>query len=195
MKKAQNAYLLIGNETFGKKDIVGLGDNALTNQSIFSKKIMIQQVSANKLPGRLKNALDPSYLPYPFVFSPSRKACLQHLLPTPKETLTIIEGFSQAGKSNLACHLALIYRMKTQNSVVFYIGNMNAFQYRPFKDVKEEMFYWFYEEIERNLMAQTIMSYLVKIRKLNIDVFEGDWVAVPICAKQRKKYYINCKSN
>ena len=133
MNKAQKAYLFISNESFGIEDISKLGDHALTDQSIFSKKIMIDHVSSRSLPYRLTDASDPNCLPYPFVFSPSRKNCFARLLPSPKMNSTVIEGFSQVGKSNFACILALIYRMKVQNHVVFYIGNINQFNWDPFK--------------------------------------------------------------
>ncbi len=152
MNKAQKAYLFISNESFGIEDISKLGDHALTDQSIFSKKIMIDHVSSRSLPYRLTDASDPNCLPYPFVFSPSRKNCFARLLPSPKSIL------------------ALIYRMKVQNHVVFYIGNINQFNWDPFKYVKEEMFFWFYEEIEKNVIAQTMLSYFMNDDIPNIDI-------------------------
>ena len=171
MNNAQKAYSFISNESFGKTDIINLGNHVLTNQSIFSKKIMLEHISSKKLPGRLTDASDPNCMPYPFVFSPSRKECFAHLLPSPKMQYTIIEGFSQAGKSNFACILALIYRMKAQSHSVIYIGNIHQFSSDSLYYLKEEIFYWFYEEIERTLIAQTMMSYLVNIYPLKIDIF------------------------
>src|SRR5450631_134697 len=107
-----------------KKDI-------LLEKSIFSKKIEMIKVSPNKLTTRLQNPSDPTLLPFPFVFSPTRIDCFKKLLPLPIESITVIEGFSQAGKSNFACHLSLIYRMKPQNAAVIYIGEISSFNSKP----------------------------------------------------------------
>ena len=168
MNKAKKAFSMINNRSFDLQDISNMGDHALMVNGIFSDKISIEYVTSSGLPLRLKHASDSSYLPYPFVFTPSRKECLKNLLPQPKEFQTIIEGFSQTGKSNLACHLCLMYRMKPQNHAVMYIGNMSTFNANPLNFLKDESFYWFYEEIEKNLMAQIVMGYLVDIDQIEV---------------------------
>ena len=162
MEKAKISYSILNGQSICLEELKDLGDQVLMKNGIFSSKIKIEHVSPNGLTIRLQNAADTHYLPYPFIFSPSRKVCFDHLLKFPKKKTTVIEGFSQAGKSNFACHLALIYRMPAQNFAVMYIGNIGEFNQNPYKYLKNELFYWFYEEIQKNLMAQTIISYFLK---------------------------------
>ena len=141
MEKAKKAYSVIRSQSFGMEEIAKMGSRALMDQGIFSDKILSEVVTSKTLSDRLKNPLNESYLPYPFVFSPSRKACFAKLLPFPKADIEIIEGYSQTGKSNFACHLTLIYRMKPQNHVVLYIANLAQFNDQPFDYVKNELIY------------------------------------------------------
>lgn len=132
----------------------------------FGRKIQTSLVSANQLAGRLLDATDRSFLPFPFVLSPARKSLLENFLPLPQSKISVIEGFSQAGKSNFGCHLALLYRMHKEK-VVMYIGNMAEFRQFPSQYVLNEIFYWFYEEIAadpifQNAILETLSAPLNK---------------------------------
>ena len=161
MEKVRKAYSVLRSQTFGMEDINKMGSRALIDHGIFSDKILREWVTSLGVSNRLWDPSNKSYLPNPFVFSPSRKACFAKLLPFPEDDYTIIEGYSQAGKSNFACHLALIYRMKPQNQVVLYITDPITFNDLTYNFLKNEFFYWFFEEIEGSLMAQHIMKSMV----------------------------------
>ena len=140
-----------------------MNDNVLieAKDAFFSNPIKIVHVSPNELTKRMINQSDPSLLPYPFVFSSIRKSCFEKLLPFPKKEITVIEGFSQAGKSNFACHLSLIYRMKPHNHAVIYIGNIGMFNDTPFNYIIEVIFYWFFEEIKESPMIQAMLKHAI----------------------------------
>ena len=164
MSKAQNASKKLSeNKSFSWAEISKMQEEALIeeNGQIFSKPIEAVLVSPNPLPKRLNNPGDSLLLPYPFVFSPARKYCFQKLLPYPQNKPIVIEGFSQAGKSNFACHLSLIYRMKPQIHAVIYIGNIRKFNQDPFTFIVEEIFYWFLDEISESPMVQTLLEHMV----------------------------------
>ena len=148
-------------------------------------------VSSQILARRLFDSKDPSSIPHPFVFTPSRKDAFSKLLPFPEEEDTIIEGFSQSGKSNFGCHLALIYRMKPQNHAVIYIGNVKKFNKAPSKYIMEEIFYWFYEEIRDSPKVQTMLGQ-IDLRYVNSDKIIFVWSQIfdeikRICKRKGKK--------
>ena len=104
-------------------------------------------------------------MPYPFIFSPARKKLLNDLFPekiSDKNRINLIQGVSQAGKSNFACHLALMLRRKPFEYAVMYIGNMELFNESPIDYCKKELFYWFHEELKESLLAQILMGYALK---------------------------------
>ena len=158
MEKVRKVYLVLKSQTFGVEDIIKMGSRALVDHGIFSDKILREWVTSSGVSNRLWDPSNKSYLPNPFVFSPPREACFAKLLPFPEDDFTVIEGYSQAGKSNFACHLALIYRMKPQNQVVLYVADPLTFNDQTYDFLKKELFYWFFEEIEGSLMAQLIMK-------------------------------------
>jgi len=159
MKNATDAHEKIATlNEFTLADLKALNDEILFKEEhFFGQKIQWALVAANPLADRLHDESNPSNLPFPFVLSPARKSLLEKLLPLPERNVTIIEGFSQAGKSNFGCHLALMYRMQKKKNVVMYIGNMNDFNENPSLYVLRELFYWFYEKIADDLMLQNLM--------------------------------------
>lgn len=151
---------------------------------MFSQPINHSFFTSIELPNRLKNPTNKSQLPFPAVFSPSRKSVIQELFPILKQDI-ILEGFSQAGKSNFASHLTLLYRI-TKNAVL-YIGNVGLFANEPSKYLAAELCYWFYEEIEENPVFQAILQKFIN----DVDFFkqpiEYKWsILRDIIAKLRK---------
>ena len=110
MKRATNAYENIKTfKEFTLADLKALNYEVMFEEThFFGRKIQTSLVSANQLAGRLLDATDRSFLPFPFVLSPARKSLLENFLPLPQSKISVIEGFSQAGKSNFGCHLALL---------------------------------------------------------------------------------------
>ena len=163
-KKAANAYAkLVTLNEFTLAELKAMNDEALFKEDhFFGQKIPGSLISPNPLTNRLQDANDNSILPFPCVISPVRKLLLQKLLPLPQKSTTLIEGFSQAGKSNFGIHLVLMYRAQKKNkSVVMYIGNLSAFKRNPHEYVLQELFYWFHEEIEEDLMIQNmVLEYI-----------------------------------
>ena len=86
--------------------------------SIFSNKIKIEYLTPQTVPRRLEQPDDEKCLSFPFVFTPARKNCFSQLLRLPKGQITVIEGVSQTGKSNFACHLTMMYRMNPQSCYI-----------------------------------------------------------------------------
>ena len=163
MAKAEAAHQVVSNVKFDLEDINNLKESVLISKEtdhFFSKPIKMSLVSSQLLAERLVDLKDPSFIPHPFVFTPSRKEGFRQLLPFPQKKDTIIEGFSQSGKSNFGCHLALIYRMKPQNHAVIYIGNVGDFNDTPLSYLMEEIFYWFYEEIRDSPKVQTMLGQI-----------------------------------
>ena len=166
MKMAADAHAKIGAaKEFTLTDLKAMQDETLFKEDhLFGNKIPSAIVSSNPLADRLLDVSDKSCLPFPFVLSPARKSLLEELLPMPeKKDYTIIEGFSQAGKSNFGCHLVLLYRMQTKKNVVMYIGDMSAFRENPAEYVLKELFYWFHEEIAGDLMIQHLILEYIKV--------------------------------
>ena len=167
MKLAGNAHAKVSAaKEITLDDIKAMNDEVLFQEDhFFGQKIPGVTVSPNPIAGRLQDVADNSCLPFPYVLSPARKSLLENLLPLPGHNSNIIEGFSQAGKSNFGGHLALMYRMqKKKKVVVMYIGNMSVFKEKPHEYVFRELFYWFYEEIAEDLMIQTLILEYIKSR-------------------------------
>lgn len=144
----------------------------LNEDHLYGQKIPSSLISPNPLANRLQDASNNSILPFPYVFSPARKVLLEKLLPLPQTSRTIIQGFSQAGKSNFGSHLVLLYRLQKQNkNVVMYIGNMSVFKNNPYAYVLKELFYWFHEEIEEDLMLQNMVLDYICNPTTKTDVF------------------------
>ena len=164
MKQASEAYNELSPERFTVASLLEMGSQILSNdpKSLFSKRIPQSYLSSIQPPERLQDPGNWMHLPFPFVFTPTRKACLRMLLPVPQKKINIIEGFSQVGKSNLAAHLCLMYRcMKT--CAVIYIGNVKEFENDPIGFLTYELFYWFFEEINENPVVITLLQNLMDL--------------------------------
>ena len=140
------------------------------NNGVFANPIAINNITSNPTTDRLKNIKNKSLLPFPFIFSPSRKNALNFLLPLPSHLLTVIEGFYQDGKSNFACNLSLIYKLHPFNYAVIYISNMGLFNEKPCEYVFAELFSWFYEEIAESAFIRNVLEHYLDNGLENIDL-------------------------
>ena len=158
MKQSREAYNELSPERFTVESLE-MGSQILLNNpnSLFSKPIPHSYLSSKELPDRLQNPNNWVQLPFPFVFTPSRKHCLRMLLPLPQENTNIIEGFSQVGKSNLVAHLCLMYRCSKKCAVI-YIGSLRQFEINPIGYLTTELYYWFFEEINENPIVVTLLQ-------------------------------------
>jgi hypothetical protein len=160
------------------------------NNSVFANPIAIVNITPNRTAERLENINNKSFLPFPFIFSPSRKNALNTLLPLPPQLVTVIEGFSQVGKSNFACNLSLIYKLRPYNNTVIYISNMGLFNENPCEYVFNELFYWFYEEIAGSAFIQNVLEHYFAIESdfsLSERITVLDYILIKLRAMCKKE--------
>lgn len=184
MKQVSEAYKQVTRKGFTLQNISDLQNQILCNdpKSMFSKPIPRSYLSSLELPDRLQDQKDADQLPFPFVFTESRKTCLLKLLPLPAKQTTIIEGFSQTGKSNLAAHLCLMYRSSPQKYAVIYMGNIREFERNPIQFLRKELFYWFFEEINQNPTVKTLLENFMDYR--NRSSYTKEWQILQCIMKE-----------
>ena len=194
MEQAKKAYEEVSRECFNKESLLRLNGQILCNdpKSLFSKPIPRSYLTPTALPERLQDPKNHDYLPFPFVFTPSRNACLEKLFPVPGKKINIIEGFSQIGKSNLAAHLCLFYRSVPRKFAVIYIGNLSAFTHDPIGYITKELFYWFFEEINENPTTRTLLQLVMGSEKFNVALSRGE--KLKILQSILSKLILDCKT-
>ena len=199
MEMAEDSYNFLNkySDPFGLKEIIAMGGQSFVRDKkcFLSEKIPCSIVSSFPLVDRLNKAGEPAFLPYPFIFSPARKQLLNELFPEEiryKHLINLIKGVSQAGKSNFACHLALMLRRKPFQCAVIYIGNMAHFNAFPIEHCTKELFYWFHEEIKESLVAQILIRYALEVDSVNSKLEllgEIIGILIRICKKKKKIIY------
>ena len=90
MKQAGEAYNEVTRTSFTLQNILDMENQILCNdpKSLFSKPIPHSYLSSIRLPDRLQDQNGLTQLPFPFVFTESRKAGLRKLLPIPAKRQT-----------------------------------------------------------------------------------------------------------
>ena len=157
--QAEKAYKYFENNEEFDYTLNSLKDSIFDNNNpIFSKAVPFDYVSSIYLMCGYTNADEELVLPYPFIFTSTRKKAFQKLLPFPKKEWTLIQGCGLSGKSNFTCRLTMLYRTKQFNHAVIYIPNITQFQWLEYKLLLDEIFFWFYEEIKESLIAQSIIN-------------------------------------
>lgn len=192
MQKSKEAFHAIIKKPL-PEEIIKMKEEVLINDqnSIFSKPIPLSYLLSRTVPSRLVDLEKKDFLPYPFLFTPSRKDCLDKMLPLPSYEETLIEGYAQTGKSTILAHLCLMYR--SQGHAVIYVCNMKHFNFTPLDLVQSELCYWFYEELKENLVAQVLLKNLIaKKKKIRSEI---QWSCIENllnilsedCVKKKKK--------